>query len=98
MARRAFLLGGTGQGGWALTPRLLERGWEVVVGSRSDKAVPDGATHVAIDREADDLAEVVGAADVVVDFVAYEPKHAQQLLALAGRIRSVIVLSSASVY
>jgi nucleoside-diphosphate-sugar epimerase len=33
-----------------------------------------------------------------VDFVAFEPEHAEQLLSLRGLVRSLIVISSASVY
>jgi nucleoside-diphosphate-sugar epimerase len=98
LARRAFLLGGSGQCGLALVPRLLERGWEVVVGSRGERPLPPGVAHVRVDRDADDLGEAVGDADVVVDFVAYEPRHGEQLLSLRGRVRSLVVLSSVSVY
>jgi nucleoside-diphosphate-sugar epimerase len=100
MAKRAFLLGGSGQTGHALVPRLLERGWDVVVGSRGERPVPEGVRHVAFDR-ADDAAlrAALGeGADVLVDFVAFEPAHAKQLLSLRDAVRSLVVLSSAAVY
>ena len=50
MARRAFLLGGSGQTGRGLVPRLRERGWEVVVASRGEREVPEGVEHVRVDR------------------------------------------------
>jgi nucleoside-diphosphate-sugar epimerase len=100
MARKAFLLGGSGQVGRAVLPRLLERDWEVVVGSRGETAVPEGVSHVRVERGDGDAlrAAVQGGFDVLVDFVAYEAEHADQLLALKDLVRSVIVLSSGAVY
>lgn len=100
MARRAFLLGGTGKTGRVLAQRLLETGWDVVVASRGERPVPDGVQHVRLDR-ADDgaLRPALGdGVDALVDFVAFEPRHAEQLLGLAGLARSLVVISSASVY
>lgn len=101
MARKAFLLGGSGQTGRALVPRLLERGWEVVVGSRGERDdLPADVRHARVDRDDDQAlrAAVAGGFDVLVDFVALEPEHADQLLALRDAVRSVIVMSSAAVY
>ncbi|MDQ2983746.1 MAG: NAD-dependent epimerase/dehydratase family protein [Actinomycetota bacterium] len=100
MARRAFLLGGSGQTGRALAPRLLEQGWEVVVGSRGERPVPEGVEHVALDRaDTEALRAALGTGvDALVDFVAFEPAHAEQLLSLGDLARSLIVLSSGSVY
>lgn len=100
MARRAFVLGGSGQTGRALVPKLLERGWDVTVASRGRRAVQEGVRSVRVDR-ADDAAlrAALGAgADVLVDFVAFERAHAEQLLALRDLVGSVVVLSSAAVY
>jgi nucleoside-diphosphate-sugar epimerase len=100
VARRAFLLGGSGQTGRALIPRLHQRGWEIVVASRGEREVPAGAEHVTVDRGVEGaLEDAVGdGADVLVDFAAFEPEHAKQLLALRDRIGSLVVLSSAAVY
>jgi nucleoside-diphosphate-sugar epimerase len=102
MARRAFLLGGTGKTGLLLARRLVESGWDVLVGSRGLRPfdpVP-GASHVTLDRaDADALRTALGeGVDVLVDFVAFEPEHAEQLLSLRGLTRSLVVLSSAAVY
>jgi nucleoside-diphosphate-sugar epimerase len=100
MGRRAFLLGGTGKTGRVLAQRLLETGWDVVVASRGERPVPDGVQHVRLDR-ADDTAlrsALGGGVDALVDFVAFEPRHAEQLLGLTGLARSLVVISSASVY
>src|SRR5919198_1922292 len=100
MARKAFLLGGSGQTGRAVIPRLLERGWEIVVGSRGETAVPEGVRHVQVDRGDGDAlrAAVQGGFDALVDFAAFEPEHADQLLGLKDLVRSAIVLSSGAVY
>ena len=100
MARRAFLLGGSGQTGRALIPRLRERGWEVVVGSRGEHELTPGVEHVQVDRaDTDALRQALGVgADVLVDFVAFEQEHAEQLLALRELIGSLVVISTASVY
>jgi nucleoside-diphosphate-sugar epimerase len=100
MARRAFLLGGSGQTGRALAPRLLERGWEVVVASRGEREVQAGTEHVRVDRaDTDALRSALGGgADVLVDFVAFEAEHAEQLRSLRALVGSLVVLSSAAVY
>ncbi len=102
MARRAFLLGGTGKTGRVLAQRLLDTGWDVVLGSRGERAVeaPTDARHVKVDRGDDEaLRGALGeGVDVLVDFVAFEPAHAEQLLALRGLTRSLVVVSSSSVY
>ena len=100
MAKRAFLLGGSGQTGRALVPRLQARGWEVVVASRGERVLPAGVEHVQVDRtEPGALERALGSgADVLVDFAAFEPEHAEQLLALRDLVGSLVVLSSAAVY
>jgi len=100
VARRAFLLGGSGQTGRALIPRLQQRGWEVVVAGRGEREAPAGVEHVTVDRtEEGALDAALGdGADVLVDFAAFEPEHADQLLSLRGRVGSLVVLSSAAVY
>jgi nucleoside-diphosphate-sugar epimerase len=100
VARRAFLLGGSGQTGRALIPRLQERGWDVVVGSRGEGELPPDVERVTVDRAAAGALEAALAdgADVLVDFAAFEPEHAEQLLALRDLIGSLVVVSSAAVY
>lgn len=102
MARRAFLLGGTGKTGRVLAQRLLETGWDVQLASRGERAVEASkdARLVKLDRSNDDAlrAALGGGIDVLVDFVAFEPKHAEQLLSLRGLTRSLVVVSSAAVY
>jgi nucleoside-diphosphate-sugar epimerase len=100
VAGRAFLLGGSGQTGWALVPKLRARGWEVIVGSRGERKPPSDAAHVSLDRGDHEAlrAALDGGVDVLVDFVAFEPEHAEQLLAMRDLVRSLVVVSSAAVY
>ncbi|WP_329458985.1 NAD-dependent epimerase/dehydratase family protein [Streptomyces sp. NBC_01497] len=99
------VIGASGQIGRAAVGALAEDGWEVTAASRgggSDAAWPAHVRTVRLDR-ADDaaLAAVVGdGCDVVVDLVAYDAEHADQLAALAaaGRVGSAVVVSSAAVY
>jgi nucleoside-diphosphate-sugar epimerase len=89
VAGRAFILGGTGQIGRATARRLGEAGWEVTVAARS-------GGDVRVDRN--EGLELPGEYDALVDCVAFTPAHAEQLLGLAGRVGTVVVVSSASVY
>lgn len=102
--RTALIIGGTGQIGSAAARRLAADGWSVRVAHRGrhpgDTGLGDlGITTVRLDR--DDTDALLGLArghDLVLDTVAYEPKHADQLAALAGEVRSLVVISTGSVY
>ncbi|MFD3451432.1 NAD-dependent epimerase/dehydratase family protein [Streptomyces sp. NPDC058691] len=99
----AFVIGATGQIGRAAVRALAEDGWEVRAASRGgggDVPWPEGVRPVAVDREDDAaLAAAIGdGCDVLLDCVAYGTEHARQLLDLAGRIGSAVVVSSCSVY
>ncbi len=82
---------------------LARDGWEVTAVSRGggrDEGWPEGVRVARADR-ADDaaLAAVVGdGCDVLVDMVAYGTGQARQLVSLAGRVGSAVVISSVSVY
>jgi nucleoside-diphosphate-sugar epimerase len=89
VARRAFILGGTGQIGSAAAERLRTHDWEVTVAARTG-----GDVHV--DRK--EGLELPGDFDALVDCVAFTREHGEQLLGLAGRVGTVVVISSASVY
>ena len=74
----------------------------MVVASRGERPIekPEAARHVRLDRaDSEALRSALGkGVDVVVDFVAFDPEHADQLLALRGLTRSLVVVSSAAVY
>jgi nucleoside-diphosphate-sugar epimerase len=100
VTRTAFVLGGTGQVGRAVSQRLAEAGWEVTVGARRRRAAPSGVRSVAVDRHQPGALERVlgGGADVLVDVIAFTAGDAEQLNAFAGLVGSVIAISSAAVY
>ncbi|MDT0610928.1 NAD-dependent epimerase/dehydratase family protein [Streptomyces lancefieldiae] len=100
---RAVVVGATGQIGRAAVGALARDGWEVTAVSRGgerDGAWPEEVRVVRADREDDAaLSAAVGdGCDVLVDMVAFAPGHARQLVSLAGRVGSAVVISSVSVY
>ncbi|MDR1186504.1 MAG: saccharopine dehydrogenase NADP-binding domain-containing protein [Bifidobacteriaceae bacterium] len=108
MTRRALILG-AGQIGAAVALRLASEDWEVVVASRhavplAGLSRPDARhprlAHVALDREDNQAAAraLQPGADAVIDTIAYEPRHADQLLAAQDGLGAIVVMSSAAVY
>ncbi|GAA2587989.1 MULTISPECIES: NAD-dependent epimerase/dehydratase family protein [Streptomyces] len=99
----AVVVGATGQIGRAAVGALARDGWEVTALSRGggrDARWPGDVRVVRADREDDAaLSAAVGeGCDVLVDMVAYGDRHARQLVSLAGRVGSAVVVSSVSVY
>ena len=69
------------------------------MGSRGERAVPEGVRHVTVDRaNTAALEQAVNGADVLVDVIPFTPDDAEQLLSLGERVGAVIAISSASVY
>lgn len=85
----AFILGGTGQIGTAASEGLRAHGWDVTVAART-------GGDVRLDRK--EGLELPGDFDALVDCVAFTREHGEQLLGLAGRVGTLVVVSSASVY
>lgn len=100
MSGTALVLGASGQIGVAVVDALVAEGWAVRAGARSTHPHPEGVEGVLVDRSDDAslAAAVGGGVDVLVDCVAYDATHARQLVGLAGRIGSAVVVSSVSVY
>jgi nucleoside-diphosphate-sugar epimerase len=103
MARRAVIVGGTGQIGRRLAVDLIAEGWDVTVTARGGKVPPAelvaaGVAFVAYDRNAEPLGAVVAGADLVVDMVAFTQEHGRQLLEIAPNVGKLVVISSSSVY
>lgn len=104
MSRRAVIIGGSGQIGQAAAANLLAQGWSVVSVQRNNDDPPPGlAGRVEVmraDRDKPGELEriLAGGADALIDTVAFEPKHAAQLLERQGDIGTMIVISSAGVY
>ncbi|NEN05535.1 NAD-dependent epimerase/dehydratase family protein [Diaminobutyricibacter tongyongensis] len=103
-ARTAMIIGGTGQLGAATARRLAVDGWSVLVAHRGqhagDTSLADlDVTTIRLDR--DDTVSLLARArghDLVVDTVAYDERHADQLAQLAGEVGSLVVISTGSVY
>ena len=94
---RALIVGGSGQIGQAAAPRLARDGWDVTIAARNGGL--DGFQYVRLDREnAGEFAAAADGYDVVVDVVPYTLDDGRQLASLAGRVGSVIVVSTAAVY
>jgi nucleoside-diphosphate-sugar epimerase len=104
VAKQAFIIGGTGQIGRAVALKLLKEGWGVTFASRNgnipDEAMSFGAKAVALDRDQPGaLAQAIGAgADAVIDAVAYDETHANQLIDVEASVGQFVVISSSSVY
>ncbi|MGH7755459.1 MAG: NAD-dependent epimerase/dehydratase family protein [Vulcanimicrobiaceae bacterium] len=103
MAKRAFVLGASGQLGSAIGERLLKAGWDVTCGQRGE-ALPHlvrlGARTARVDRSVPGVlkAALGESTDVLIDAVAFDRQHAEQLLELQESVGQFIVISSASVY
>jgi nucleoside-diphosphate-sugar epimerase len=105
MSRHAFIVGGTGQIGRAVTADLLEHGWRVTVSHRGNRPLPNdligrGAEIVILDHEKPgDLARALeSGADALIDTIAFHPDHARQLIELQDKVGTFVVISSSSVY
>jgi nucleoside-diphosphate-sugar epimerase len=105
MSRHAFILGGTGQIGRAVTVDLLEHGWRVTIAHRGLRPPPNdlierGAEIVILDREKPgELALAVKpGVDALIDTIAFHPEHAHQLLEVQHNVGTFVVISSSSVY
>jgi nucleoside-diphosphate-sugar epimerase len=91
----AFVVGGTSAVGGAIAHALRDDGWDVAVASRSSHL--DGFRNVHLDREEDGAVETAArGVDLLVDVVAFEVRHAEQLLAVEAG--AIVAISSASVY
>lgn len=108
---QAVVIGGRGQSGRAIARRLIEGGWDVLA-TTSKEPPPEGdvpGVRWAVfgrgfappveGAPAQSLADVVPeGTDVVVDVMAFNSRHAGELIGLGDRIGSAVVLSTLSVY
>lgn len=100
---RVVIIGGTGHIGGYLVPRLVERGHEVVVLSRGERAPYrehpswDAVTTIRVDREAEDRTGTFGdrvaalEADAVVDLICFDRDSAEQLVEALSPRRPLLV-------
>jgi nucleoside-diphosphate-sugar epimerase len=102
---RAFIIGGSGLVGRAVSRRLVGSGWTVDVFGRDPAHFPDelsaaGVRFLAGDRSdsAALSAAFGGGADLLVDCVCFTARHAEALLPLARAASSTAMISSKAVY
>lgn len=99
---RITLIGGTGNISSEVTDLLLKTGHSLTLVSSGTRPVPAGCEHIRTDRF--NLHEFEKAlsgteTDVVIDFMAFTPKHLQSdYRVFEGRIKQFIFISSATVY
>ncbi len=105
MSRKALIIGGSGQIGQATARALAAAGWLVTAAQKRPEALPAdlvkaGVSSARLDREEGGalVRLVYGGFDAVIDTVAYEDRHARQLLEVEGDLGALVVISSASVY
>jgi nucleoside-diphosphate-sugar epimerase len=100
----AFVVGGSGLVGRAISRRLVSAGWDVdVVGRTAGRLPTDLAAHgrfFAVDRsDGVAVAAAFGAgADLLVDCICYTRAQATALLPLAGNAGSTVMILSKAVY
>jgi 2'-hydroxyisoflavone reductase len=96
---RLLVLGGTMFLSRAIAADAVDRGHDVTCAARGQSgSVPDGATHVILDRESPDWSGLEGEWDAVVDVSRSPVWVAEALDALAARIPHWTFVSSISVY
>jgi len=97
-----LFIGGTGIISTACTELAVERGLDVTLLNRSQRAMVDGAQTLTADISIPGAAAQALAGrtwDAVVDFIAYNPPDIEARLALLrGKARQYIFISSASAY
>jgi len=100
LTQTAFVLGGTGQIGRAVSQRLTEAGWDVTVGARREPDPPLDTRFARVDRTVPGELEmaIAGGVDVLVDIVPLRTADGEQLRGLAGRVGSVVAISTGGVY
>ena len=100
---RVLFIGGTGLISSACTQLAVERGIDLVLLNRGNRAnVPAGATSLTADiRDPEATARALKGQrfDAVVDWIAFTPEHVERDLALFGdSTRQYVFVSSASAY
>ena len=101
MAKSALIIGGSGQIGRATAAALAGQGWQVTATHRDGPApsMTDLAWLVFDRDEPGALARLTARGfDAVIDTVAFDDRHAGQLLEIQDDVGAFVVVSSASVY
>jgi nucleoside-diphosphate-sugar epimerase len=100
---RVLVIGGTGSFSTRVTQKALERGHEVLVYARGQRALQPGlavrtlhAERSALRSRARELESF--SPDVVVDSICFNPAQAEDLVALFSSVRRLVLISSVDVY
>lgn len=99
---KALFIGGTGTISSAISRLALERGWELTLLNRGNRALPEGAGKIQADiRDEDAVREKMRGMrfDVVADFIAFTPDQVERDFRLfSGKTAQYLYISSASAY
>lgn len=101
---KALFIGGTGTISTAIARLAIDRGWELTLLNRGNRAefIPEGANVLQADiNDTEKVREKIRDLefDVVADFIAFVPQHIERDIALfSGKTRQYIFISSASAY
>jgi len=105
MGKTALIIGGSGQIGQATARALLAEGWKVTAGQTRPAGFPNdlrkaGVEVISLDRDEPGVLPriVYGGFDAIVDTVAFDDRHARQLLEVQGDVGAFVVISTGSVY
>lgn len=99
---KALFIGGTGNISLEVSKLAIQRGWELYLLNRGNRALPEGAHSITADiTDEAAVAELIRDMqfDVVADFIAFVPSQIERDIRLFGdNTRQFIFISSASAY
>ena len=99
---KVLVIGGTGNISTQVVAALLRHEHEVTILTRGQRPVPDGVTHIQVNRhehEAFESALQSVEAEVVIDMIAFKPADTEAALrACAGRVKQFIQTSTVMTY
>lgn len=96
----ALIIGGSGQIGVATASKLVDEGWNVVVGSRHKPDISADWRHAVIDsNHPSSLPQALGnGCDLLVSCIAFDASDARRIMECQSMIGHIVAISSASVY
>ena len=99
---KALFIGGTGTISNAISKLALERGWELYLLNRGNRALPEGAKQIQADIQGEETVKSLIRGmrfDVVADFIAFTPEQvARDIRLFEGKTDQYFFISSASAY
>jgi nucleoside-diphosphate-sugar epimerase len=98
---RVLIIGGTGAFSGRITERVAQRGHQIVLYNRGQRAMPPGLSAIHGERSAlrDHAAEISAfRPEAVIDSICYTSDQAEDLAALFPDVRRVVFISSVDAY